>query len=101
MKKTYATIGVLENSNVNFKSMIVTLDELRENRSEIIKHILTLTTQDQVMNVMTKMVNRLGEATCYIKLANEVIADLGLLAIHAQLLAEDTLKRNKQTMSIR
>jgi hypothetical protein len=101
MKKTYSTIGILKSEEFSYESMVVTLADLKENRDEIIKHIISLTSQDKVMNVMTKMVERLGEATCYIKLANEVMADLGLFNHIAQELAEDTLRRNKQLMSIR
>ena len=101
MRKTYPTIGILKNEEFTYENMLVTIADLKENRDEIIKHILSLTSKDQVVNVMTKMVERLGKATCYIKLANEVMADLGLFNHIAQELAEDTLRRNNQLMSIR
>jgi hypothetical protein len=101
MRKTYPTIGILKSEEFTYESMVVTISDLKENRDEIIKHILSLTSQDAMVNVMTKMVEKLGKATCYIKLANEVMADLGLFNNIAQELAEDTLRRNKQLMSIR
>lgn len=102
MKKTRNYLPLSEiNENISFKPIKVTIEDLKENRDEIIKHILDNTTYDNVAKVMNLMVANLGKATCYIKLANESMAELGLFASSRQWLAEYTLEKNKKLMSIR
>jgi hypothetical protein len=59
----------------------VTLQELQDNRSEIIDHIIKMAGAEFVKPVMAKMVALLGKETCHIRLANKAIDQLGLVEV--------------------
>jgi hypothetical protein len=77
---------------------LVTMEDLKENRIEIIEHITSMAGASFVKEVMAKMVANLGKETCHIKLADSLMCEMGLFRNASRELSEYNREMGKRYM---
>jgi hypothetical protein len=78
MKATRKTLHSVRISGINPFTQFLTIADLKENRESIIAHITEQAGKENVVAVMTKMVEMLGEERCEKELALKAIDELGV-----------------------
>lgn len=78
MKATRKTLPSVRISGINPFTQFLTVSDLKENRDSIIAHIIDQAGKENVVAVMNKMVEMLGEERCEKELALKAIDELGV-----------------------
>lgn len=79
MKATRKTLPSLSERGLTIGTLApLTISDLKENRESIIAHIIEQAGKENVVDVMNKMVELIGDDTCEKELALKAIDELGV-----------------------